>query len=42
MIEFRKYGIEPRVIPGVSSAFSAPLLASIPVTHRNVANQVSV
>ena len=25
---------------GVSSAFSAPLLGSIPVTHRGVANQV--
>ena len=27
-------------IQGVSSAFSAPLLGSIPVTHRGVANQV--
>lgn len=28
------------MVQGVSSAFSAPLLGSIPVTHRGVANQV--
>lgn len=33
-------GIEAKVVPGVSAAFSAPLLGSIPVTHRGVANQV--
>lgn len=31
-----------QIIPGVSSAFSAPLLAAIPVTHRGVANQVHI
>jgi len=39
-LEFRKFGVEPAVIPGVSAAFSAPLLASIPVTHRGISNQV--
>jgi siroheme synthase len=29
-----------RLLQGVSSAFSAPLLGNIPVTHRGVANQV--
>ena len=28
------------LLQGVSAAFSAPLLANIPVTHRGVANQV--
>mmetsp|Transcript_27694 Transcript_27694/g.31754 ORF Transcript_27694/g.31754 Transcript_27694/m.31754 type:complete len:345 (+) Transcript_27694:82-1116(+) len=40
VLKFREFGIEPKVIPGVSAAFSAPLLGSIPVTHRGVANQV--
>ncbi|CAJ1948931.1 unnamed protein product [Cylindrotheca closterium] len=40
VINFRRFGVEPKVIPGVSAAFSAPLLANIPVTHRGVANQV--
>jgi len=40
VLEFREFGVEPTVIPGVSAAFSAPLLASIPVTHRGVSNQV--
>ncbi|KAL7471043.1 hypothetical protein ACHAXS_011315 [Conticribra weissflogii] len=40
VLEFRKFGVEPVVIPGVSAAFSAPLLASIPVTHRGISNQV--
>lgn len=35
-------GVEPRLIPGVSSALAAPLLGSIPVTHRGVANQVYI
>lgn len=39
-MKFREFGVEPKVIPGVSAAFSAPLLGSIPVTHRGVANQV--
>jgi uroporphyrin-III C-methyltransferase len=40
VIEFRDFGVEPSVVPGVSAAFSAPLLGSIPVTHRGVSNQV--
>lgn len=40
VLKFRRFGVEPTVIPGVSAAFSAPLLGSIPVTHRGVSNQV--
>lgn len=40
VLKFREYGVEPKVIPGVSAAFAAPLLGSIPVTHRGVSNQV--
>ena len=40
VLQFREYGVEPTVIPGVSAAFSAPLLANIPVTHREISNQV--
>jgi uroporphyrin-III C-methyltransferase len=41
VLTFRhQFGVEPVVIPGVSAAFSAPLLGGIPVTHRGVSNQV--
>lgn len=41
VLKFRnEMGVEPVVIPGVSAAFSAPLLGMIPVTHRGVSNQV--
>jgi uroporphyrin-III C-methyltransferase len=40
VLTFRQFGVNPTVIPGVSAAFSAPLLGSIPVTHRGVSNQV--
>ena len=40
VLEFRKMGVEPEIIPGVSAAFAAPLLGGIPVTHRGVSNQV--
>jgi len=41
VLRFREEnGVEPNVVPGVSAAFSAPLLGSIPVTHRGVSNQV--
>merc|ERR1719276_127206 len=40
VLEFRKMGVEPKVIPGVSAAFAAPLLGGIPVTHRGISNQV--
>lgn len=39
---FRQHGYEARVLPGVTSALSAPLFAGIPVTHRAVADQVVV
>ena len=38
----RAAGIEFEVVPGVSSAFAAPALAGIPVTHRGLASSVSV
>ena len=37
---FRSHGYDPIVIPGLSSALSAPLFASIPPTHRGVADHV--
>lgn len=40
ILKFRRFGVESSVVPGVSAAFSAPLLGSIPVTHRGVSNQV--
>lgn len=40
ILKFRRFGIESSVVPGVSAAFSAPLLGSIPVTHRGISNQV--
>lgn len=39
---FRENGFRIRVIPGVTSALSAPLFAEIPVTHRAVADEVVV
>ena len=40
VLEFRRLGVEPKVIPGISSALAGPLAAGIPVTHRGVANRV--
>jgi uroporphyrin-III C-methyltransferase len=40
VLEFRRLGVEPKVIPGISSALAAPLAAGIPVTHRGIANRV--
>jgi len=40
VLKFRRFGVESSIVPGVSAAFSAPLLGSIPVTHRGVSNQV--
>mmetsp|Transcript_22172 Transcript_22172/g.48072 ORF Transcript_22172/g.48072 Transcript_22172/m.48072 type:complete len:376 (+) Transcript_22172:196-1323(+) len=40
VLTFREFGVEPKVVPGVSAAFSAPLLGNIPVTHRGCSNQV--
>jgi uroporphyrin-III C-methyltransferase len=41
---FRQHGLGDRVVvlPGVTSALSAPLFAGIPVTQRDVADQVLV
>ncbi|WP_410809053.1 uroporphyrinogen-III C-methyltransferase [Micromonospora sp. 067-2] len=35
-------GVPVTVVPGVSSAFAAPALAGVPVTHRGVAHDVTV
>lgn len=40
VLEMRKLGVEPHLVPGISSVFSAPLLGGVPVTHRGVATQV--
>lgn len=37
-----RQGVEVHVVPGISSAFAAPLLAGIPVTHRGTSHGVSV
>lgn len=39
---FSGHGFTPIVIPGITSALSAPVLANIPVTHREVADQVLI
>ena len=35
-------GVQVHVVPGISSAFAAPLLAGIPVTHRGTSHGVCV
>ena len=39
---FSERGFVPNVIPGITSALSAPVLAAIPPTHREVADQVLI
>ncbi|OJD25343.1 hypothetical protein ACJ73_03292 [Blastomyces percursus] len=39
---FRSEGYIPAVLPGITSALSAPLFADIPATHRGVADQVLI
>ena len=39
---FSGKGFTPIVLPGITSALSAPLFATIPCTHRSVADQVLV
>jgi uroporphyrin-III C-methyltransferase len=39
---FEGRGYEPVVLPGITSALSAPLFAGVPATHRGVADQVLV
>lgn len=41
-LALRAAGIPHEVVPGVSSAFAAPAAAGIPVTHRGLAQQVTV
>ncbi|PWY79462.1 siroheme synthase [Aspergillus sclerotioniger CBS 115572] len=39
---FRAEGYTPVVLPGITSALSAPLFADIPSTHRGVSDQVLI
>ena len=39
---FKAKGFTPSVLPGITSALSAPLFAAIPSTHRSVADQVLI
>ncbi|KAK7537184.1 tetrapyrrole methylase [Phyllosticta citribraziliensis] len=39
---FSRHGYAPVVLPGITSALSAPLFAAIPPTHRSVADQVLI
>jgi uroporphyrin-III C-methyltransferase len=39
---FRSHGYDVTVLPGITSALSAPLFAAIPPTHRAVADQVLI
>jgi len=39
---FREHGFIPSVLPGITSALSAPLFAAIPATHRGIADQVLI
>ncbi|KAF2456812.1 uroporphyrin-III C-methyltransferas-like protein [Lineolata rhizophorae] len=39
---FQRNGYTPIVLPGITSALSAPLFATIPPTHRGVADQVLI
>ena len=41
-LHFSRLGHPVRVIPGLSSALSAPLAGLVPVTHRRVADQVLI
>lgn len=43
ILEFRqKLGINPMIVPGISSSYAAPLSAGIPLTHRGVSSQVLI
>ncbi|KAF8242507.1 uroporphyrin-III C-methyltransferase [Wilcoxina mikolae CBS 423.85] len=39
---FEKHGYNPVVLPGITSALSAPLFADVPSTHRGVSDQVLI
>jgi uroporphyrin-III C-methyltransferase len=42
VIWFRQKGYEPLVLPGITSALSAPLFAGIPITQRSISDQVLI
>lgn len=42
ILEFRKWGIEPLIAPGISASYSAPLAAHIQLTHTGTSNQVQI
>ncbi|WP_260479185.1 uroporphyrinogen-III C-methyltransferase [Kibdelosporangium aridum] len=42
LIACAKAGVPVTVVPGVTSAFAAPAVAGVPVTHRGVAHEVVV
>jgi sirohydrochlorin cobaltochelatase len=42
VLALRAAGIEPEVVPGVSSAIAAPALGGVPVTHRGLAHDFVV
>jgi uroporphyrin-III C-methyltransferase len=42
IIWFRERGFEPELVAGISSAFSAPMAAMIPITYRGVSDQVII
>lgn len=39
---FAAHGYTPIVLPGITSALSAPLFAGVPATHRSVADEVLI
>ena len=39
---FHEKGFSPMVLPGITSALSAPLFAAIPPTHRSITDQVLI
>lgn len=41
-IYLKEKGITPKVLPGISSSTSAPLLSNIPLTHRGVSTSFTV
>lgn len=42
MMLLRSHGIEAEMVPGVTSAISAPALAGIPVTYRGIAHSFAI
>jgi len=42
LADFRAHGYPVTVLPGITSALSAPMFAKIPATHRGVSDQVLI